>query len=467
MKQPLLSIIVPVYNEEKTVKKLVKKVDQVNIDKQIIIVDDGSRDDSQKIIKDLKTKSPLIKKYHRQNKGKGSAIQTGLRFATGKYIVVQDADLEYYPQDLEKLIEPLKRGESNVVYGSRFKYAERGIYSNFWFYSGGQIVNWLANFLYGLDITDEPTCYKIMDTQLLKSLKLEATGFEFCPEVTAKLALRGEKIIELPIRYKPRHFDEGKKINWLDGLIAIQTLLKYRFQKKKNSMTSGLEMVSLAKNYNHWIFSQFARYVKGDVLEIGGGIGTFTGMLTDKADTVTSLEIDKKYIQQLNNKFKNNSKVKVKNLDLTKKFHLQKLRGKFDLIVIINVLEHIKDHRQMLKNLEFKLRPGGKLFVFVPAHQCLYSQWDKSVGHYRRYSKEELSKLVQQAGLNIKKVSYFNPIGAFGWWLNKLLESQPGDKGLTWQTLLFDRLIVPIHVCLENIIKSPFGQSLVLIANKK
>lgn len=467
MKQPLLSIIIPVYNEEKTVKKLVDKVDRINIDKQIIIVDDGSRDGSREIIRNLETKSPLIKKYHHQNKGKGSAIQTGLRAATGKYTVIQDADLEYYPTDLEKLIEPLKRGESNVVYGSRFKYAEKGIYSSFWFYSGGQIVNWLTNFLYGLDITDEPTCYKIMDTQLLKSLKLEATGFEFCPEVTAKLALRGERIIELPIRYHPRHFDEGKKINWRDGLIAIQTLLKYRFQKRKNSMTTGLEMVSLAKNYNRWIFSQFARYVKGDVLEIGGGIGTFTGMLTDKADSITSLEIDRKYLQQLNHRFKNHSKVKIKNLDLTKKTHLKKLRGRFDLIIMINVLEHIKDHQQMLVNLESKLKPGGKLFVFVPAHQCLYSQWDKSVGHYRRYSKEQLIVLAENAGFRINQAGYFNGVGAFGWWLNKLLKSQPGDKGLTWQTLFFDRLIVPIFAWFEKYPKPLFGQSLTLLASKK
>lgn len=467
MKQPLLSIIVPVYNEEKTVKKLIKKVDKIDIDKQIIIVDDGSKDNSKDIIKNLKTKSPLIKKFHRHNKGKGSAIQTGLQATTGKYTVIQDADLEYYPSDLEKLIKPLIKGESNVVYGSRFKYAEKGIYSNFWFYSGGQVVNWLANFLYGLKITDEPTCYKIMDTQLLKSLRLEATGFEFCPEVTAKLALRGEKIIELPIRYKPRHFDDGKKISWRDGLIAIQTLLKYRFQKRKNNMTSGLEMVSLAKNYNRWIFSQFNKYVKGNVLEVGGGIGTFTSMLTGKADSITSLEIDKKYLQQLNDRFKKHPKIKIKNLDLTKKTHLKKLRGRFDLIIMINVLEHIKNHQQMLVNLESKLKPGGKLFVFVPAHQQLYSQWDKSVGHYRRYSKSELTGLVQQSGFKIEVINHFNIIGAFGWWVNKLLKSQPGDKGLIWQTLLFDRLIVPIFAWFEKHFKPPFGQSITLLASKK
>lgn len=466
MKQTELSIIIPVYNEKNTVEKLVNKVDKIKVSKQIIIVDDGSTDGSKEIIKQLKTKSPLIKKYHRKNKGKGSAIQTGLKSATGKYTVIQDADLEYYPSDLEKLLDPLRTGGCNVVYGSRFKYAEKGVYSSFWFYFGGQLVNWFTNFLYGLKITDEPTCYKVVDTKLLKSLKLEATGFEFCPEVTAKLALRGEKIVELPIKYKPRHFDEGKKIDWKDGVIAIKTLFKYRFQDNKNKMTSGLEMVSLAKNYNNWIFDQFSKYVKGDVLEVGGGIGTFTELLTEKADKITSLEIDKEYLQQLRSKFKNNKKIKVSSLDLTKKADNQKLKGKFDLIIMINVLEHIKNHQQILKNLSSKLKPSGKLFIFVPAHQELYSDWDESVGHFRRYSNEQLTKLAEKANLKVKQVNYFNVTGAFGWWINKLLKSKPGNKALIWQTLLFDRLIVPLSSWFEKSINLPFGQSLVLVVEK-
>lgn len=466
MKQPLLSIIIPVYNERNTLEKLVNKVDLVKLDKQIIIVDDGSTDGSKEIIANLKTKSPLVKKYHRQNRGKGSAIRTGLKLATGQYTVVQDADLEYYPNDLKKLLTPLEVGESKVVYGSRFKYAEKGIYSSFWFYIGGQSINWLTNFLYGLEITDEPTCYKVLDTQLLKSLKLKAKGFEFCPEVTAKLALRGERIVELPIKYKPRHFDEGKKIGWQDGIIAIKTLLKYRFQNQKNKMTSGLQMVSLAKNYNHWIFNQFKKYIKGNVLEVGGGIGTFTEALVDKADKVTTLEIDKQYLQQLKDKFKNNKKIKVASLNLSRKTDNQKLRGKFDLIIMINVLEHIKDHQQMLANLHSKLKPDGKLFIFVPAHQELYSNWDSSVGHFRRYSKHQLSSLAQQAGFKVKRSTYFNSIGAIGWAMNKWLKSKPGDKGLVVQTLLFDRLIVPIISRLEAIAKPLFGQSLILVAQK-
>lgn len=467
MKQPLLSIIIPVYNEKNTVKKLINKVDDVDIDKQIIIVDDGSTDGSREIIKQLKTRSPLIKKYHRQNKGKGSAIQTGLKFAKGKYTVIQDADLEYYPSDLKKLLDPLIKGGTNVVYGSRFKYAERGVYSNFWFYLGGQSVNWLTNLLYGLEITDEPTCYKVIDTKLLKSLKLEAKGFEFCPEVTSKLALRGEKIIELPIRYKPRNFDEGKKISWKDGVIAIKTLLKYRFQSQKNKMTSGLEMVSLANNYNNWIFNQFERYVKGNVLEVGGGIGTFTELLADKATKITSLEIDKDYLKQLKTRFKNNKKVKVSNLNLTKKADNQNLKDKFDLIIMINVLEHIKNHQQMLEILYLKLKQRGKLFIFVPAHQGLYSEWDSSVGHFRRYSKNELAKLAKKADFKVEDINYFNSVGAVGWGLNKFLKSKPGSKSLVWQTLIFDRLVVPVVSWFEKGVKPPFGQSVILIGAKE
>ncbi len=463
---PILSVIIPVYNEKNTIKELVSKVDSIDLDVQIIMVDDGSTDGSTQIIKKVKTTKPLIKKFHDINKGKGSAIRTGLEEATGSFTVIQDADLEYNPKDLEVLIYPVLKDKTNVVYGSRFKYAQRGIYSSRFFYLGGKFVTQLANLLFGLEITDEPTCYKLIKTDLLKNLNLECTGFEFCPEVTAKLGLRGEKIIELPISYQPRSVKQGKKINWKDGLVAIQTLLKYKFFPP-NQLVTGLHKVSQAENYNNWIFSQFCHYIKGNVLEIGGGIGTFSSLIAPRAQHLDILEVDEQYHQQLKNKFKSHRNVEPWILDLSQVDQAKELPRKYDLVVLINTLEHVKNQEQMIQNIKKILKSRGKIFIFVPAHQRLYSRWDKSVSHYRRYNHHSLSQLLKKNDFKIIKSKYFNIIGAFGWYLNKLLCTTPSSQTLSGQISIFDQMIVPLMKLVEKSIKPPFGQSVYIIAGNE
>lgn len=233
MSKTKLSVIIPVYNESKTIKKILKKIEAVDLKKEIIIVDDGSTDGTREILKALKRNSVFNSNtkivFHRKNKGKGSAIKTGLKYVKGNIVIIQDADLEYDPQDYLKLIQPVVDGKSKVVYGSRFKIAQKGRYSSLWFFLGGQLLTFLANLLYKTNITDEPTCYKVFDAQLLKSLNLNCQRFEFCPEVTAKIAKGGYKIHEVPIHYQPRHPSEGKKIKPRDGLVGAWILIKYRF----------------------------------------------------------------------------------------------------------------------------------------------------------------------------------------------------------------------------------------------
>ena len=232
-----LSIIIPVYNERETIQKVVDKVKAVNIEKEILIVDDGSTDGTGEILKTVenlafkvegeKPKTDIKVIYHLQNRGKGASIKTALSYVTGDIIIIQDGDLEYDPQDYSKLIAPIIRGETDVVYGSRI--LGKGKRSYWRYYWGGRFLSWLVNILYGARITDEPTCYKVFRTGVLKGLELRCQGFEFCPEVTAKLCRRGYRIKEVPISYCPRKIEEGKKIRWIDGLIAIRTLLRYRF----------------------------------------------------------------------------------------------------------------------------------------------------------------------------------------------------------------------------------------------
>lgn len=223
----LLSVLIPAYNEVHNIQNILNKIGEVNIPKEIIIVDDGSTDGTRELLNTLKSDTIKVI-FHEKNQGKGGAIRTAIEHSTGDIIIIQDADLEYDPQDYYKLIPVIESGKEKVVYGSRFL-NKQNKHSYFSFFLGGQVVTWITNILYFQSLTDEPTCYKVFDAKLLKSIKLNCTGFEFCPEVTAKIAKLGYKIPEVPISYYPRSISEGKKINWKDGVEAIWVLFKYRF----------------------------------------------------------------------------------------------------------------------------------------------------------------------------------------------------------------------------------------------
>jgi glycosyltransferase involved in cell wall biosynthesis len=221
-----LSVIIPVYNERETIEEIVKKVQEVDIEKEIIIIDGASTDGTTEIVKGLSGEN-IIKLYQSQSIGKGSAVRWGIEVAKGDIIIIQDADLEYCPEDYHRLIEPIERGEADVVYGSRI--LGRNRFSYIRYLLGGLLLTALSNILYGAGITDEPTCYKAFKADVIKGLNLKCKRFEFCPEVTAKVRKAGFAIKEVPIRYYPRRIEEGKKISWKDGIEAIWTLIKYRF----------------------------------------------------------------------------------------------------------------------------------------------------------------------------------------------------------------------------------------------
>jgi dolichol-phosphate mannosyltransferase len=222
-----LSVIMPVYNEVATVAEIIRRVLAVDLSKELIVVDDGSTDGTRELLRQIPPDVATIL-FHERNLGKGAAIRTGLGYATGEIVIIQDADLEYDPSEYPALVRPIVEGTAQVVYGSRLLRPENP-YVGLRFYLAGRLLSLIANLLYGIRITDEPTCYKVFRREVLKGLNLQCTGFEFCPEVTAKVARRGIPIYEVPIRYTPRTVKEGKKVSWEDGLYAIWILLKYRF----------------------------------------------------------------------------------------------------------------------------------------------------------------------------------------------------------------------------------------------
>lgn len=227
-----LSIIIPCYNEITTIQTIIEKVKSVklsDIDKEIIIINDGSTDGTTQIL-DRFANDPEVKVLHHQkNQGKGAAIRTGIKAVSGNIVLIQDADLEYNPEEYPQLIQPIVQGKYKVVYGSRERNHANKRHSGITFYLGALFLTFLTNWLYWAKLTDEATCYKVFSAKLIKSIPLTCQRFEFCPEVTAKILKRKIPIKEVPISYNPRNKANGKKIGFRDGVEAIWTLIKYRF----------------------------------------------------------------------------------------------------------------------------------------------------------------------------------------------------------------------------------------------
>lgn len=222
-----LTVIMPVYNEASTLREIIQKVLEVPVEKELIIVDDYSTDGSREILSEYENNDQIKIAYHDHNQGKGSAIRTGKKYIEGDIVIIQDADLETEPNDYIDLIKPIVNKETKVVYGSRLLKLQK-VYDKK-YYLGGRLITFFANLLYNQNITDEPTCYKVFDAKLFNSIPLKCKGFEFCPEITAKISKRGIKIKELPMNYYPRSVNEGKKLRPTDGIKALWTLLKYKF----------------------------------------------------------------------------------------------------------------------------------------------------------------------------------------------------------------------------------------------
>lgn len=227
-----LSIVIPAYNEEKTILEVIKKVKKVrlnNITKEIIIVDDFSDDNTGKILSKIKDR--IIKIFfHKKNIGKGAAIRTGLNHATGDVILIQDADMEYDPVEYEKLLNPIMENKTKVVYGSRLSAIKRNLKKMYKLhYLGNLFLTIMTNILYGAKISDMETGYKVFRRDVIENIKLKAKRFDFEPEITAKILKKGYRIKEVPINFLGRKFNEGKKITWVDGVKALYYLIKYRF----------------------------------------------------------------------------------------------------------------------------------------------------------------------------------------------------------------------------------------------
>lgn len=224
---PLLSVVMPVYNERQTIVEIIQRVLAVPLRIELIVVDDGSKDGTRDLLSELQAKHQFKLIFQPTNQGKGAALRRGFEEVTGEVVVIQDADLEYSPEEFPDLISLICEGRADVVFGSRFLGRHRVFL--FTHYAGNRFLTLITNVLYNTMLSDMETCYKVMRTEVLRSMTLRSDGFGIEPEVTAKIFKRHYRVYEIPITYDGRGYDEGKKITWRDGLVALWVLLKYRF----------------------------------------------------------------------------------------------------------------------------------------------------------------------------------------------------------------------------------------------
>jgi glycosyltransferase involved in cell wall biosynthesis len=225
-------VVVPVFNEKATIEELLRRVCAVEVDKEIVVVDDGSTDGTREILERISAERaaaagpPIRVFYQDRNQGKGAAVRRGFQEARGDVVIIQDADLEYHPEDYERLLQPIERGEADVVYGSRFLGGPHRVLF-FWHYAGNRLLTLLSNMFTNLNLTDVWTCYKVFRREVLADIQLQENGFGFEQEITSKVAARRLRVYEVPIAYYGRTYEEGKKITWRDGVRGLWCIVRY------------------------------------------------------------------------------------------------------------------------------------------------------------------------------------------------------------------------------------------------
>lgn len=464
VRPPILSVIVPCYNERATVAELLRRVREVPVEKEIIVIDDQSKDGSRDVVAKLATEWPEIRHLIQPvNQGKGAAIRRGIEEARGDIVLIQDADLEYDPSDYPRLLQPILDGHADVVFGSRFEGYPRRVML-FWHRMGNTFLTFLSNATTNLDLTDMETCYKVFRRDVIQSIRLNSNRFGIEPEITAKVAKRGYRIFEVPISYYGRDYWEGKKINWKDGFSALWTILKYGlFTDAANEPRTYTQVRrrSRLKRYNAWVWSRLQPFVGQRVLEAGAGSGVMTRFLYGR-DLIVAGDKETAYYDRLKNAFRRRPGIVIERIDLESDDVLALAHHQFDTVTAINVLEHTSDDAAALRRAHQLLQPGGRIVIFVPAGKSLYGSLDKGIGHERRYEKQELVEKLQQAGFEVEHVSFQNRIARMAWWLNAKLF---GRRALpSAQSRVFDRL-VPLLRAMEGDNPSN-GLSLIAVGRK-
>jgi SAM-dependent methyltransferase len=424
MASATLSVLIPLYNEEEFAGELLRRVVAArlpnDLDREIIVVDDCSDDGSAEVVKDFMASHPAVRlRLLRQdrNRGKGAAIRAALQVAEGEYSIIQDADLEYDPNEYVKLLGPLLEGDADVVYGSRFMAAGERRVLYYWHSLANKLLTTMCNIAADVNLTDMETCYKAFRTRLAQSIPIQSDRFGIDPELTVKFARRGARMFETPITYHGRTYEEGKKIGLRDAIEAVWVILRSRFTRKlySDSGPSVLDALSAAPHFNRWMAATVAPYVGERVLEIGAGMGNMTRQICPRKRIYIATDIDAEYLQQLRVKFRHRPFVHVHKLDGGRPEDFAPFEGQVDTVVCLNVLEHIRDDSGALACIRTLLAPGGRLILLVPNDPGIYGTLDEALGHYRRYTPESVSTLLAKLDYEVEDLLQFNRVSRPGW----------------------------------------------------
>src|SRR5215469_4133557 len=408
----------PVYNEEESLRASVLRALDAPLPagmcSEIVAVDDGSTDASQEILAELAAANPQRVRVfkHAVNSGKGAAIHTCLLKAAGEFAIIQDSDLEYDPAEYPKILAPLVAGKADVVYGSRFMVAGERRVLYYWHSLANRVITTACNMAADLNLTDIETCYKAFRTSLARSIPIRSKRFGIEPELTIKFAKRQAAIYEVPISYHGRTYEEGKKIGRMDAFEALWVILRYAFTRDLYTDPGAIILHSLAgtQRFNKWMAETIRPWLGARVLELGAGIGNMTQHLARSRKLYVATDLDDEHLARLRVRFQSRPNLRCGICDLRDPADFAALGCGFDTVVCLNVLEHVEDDLRGLCNIRSALQPGGRAIILVPQDQSIYGTPDDALGHYRRYSPQQLRDRMEQAGFRVERIEEFNRI---------------------------------------------------------
>jgi glycosyltransferase involved in cell wall biosynthesis len=428
-----LSVIVPVYNEQFLVEASLARLEVLGESSlleriKVIVVDDASSDGTPEALarfresRESKNNPRLSWLFlrHEKNSGKGAGIRTGLAQVDTELVVIHDADLEYHPVDLLKMIEVFLYEDADAVFGSRFLASgyKRALF--FRHELGNKFLTLLCNLVCDLNLSDMETCYKMVKSNLLKSIPLESSTFDVEPELAIKLAKRGSRIFEVPINYSGRTYAEGKKITWEDGFRALLAIARYaasdRIYTEDEAGGAILERLNRAPRFTRWMADMLRPFVGDRVLEVGAGTGNMSVHLMPRS-CYWATDVNPLYLDYLVRLGAARPYMRVARTNAMERESYPRGQS-FDTVVCLNVIEHVEDDLQALRNVRDALEVGGRAIILVPYGPGLYGTLDEVLGHFRRYTREQLAGVAERAGFRVEHVLKFNRPGVPAWWLN-------------------------------------------------